>query len=161
MATNAPNERAMPDAMKGKAGKLSPNLAWVFALGGAAIAIGSTFVTAKMSSAVTWGVFFAIFGAAGFCTTFLTSAKTGIGVLAMAVAALATTGFYYWQVSRVAAAVGAVAGGFGGSGKAVEAASSMTLGVLLVPLAITLIDLLVGGIGGALMGAKIRAKAQG
>jgi hypothetical protein len=140
--------------------KLNPNLAWVFGVLAGLIGIGATFALMKAGAGKTvhYAVFGVIFLAAGFATTFLTSASIPISVLACGlVGGGIMAGFYYWALKSLFTAVGGVAAGLGGSA-AGSAMGSLGSAVGIVAVLIVLVEALVASAAGSVAARKI-AKA--
>jgi len=149
--------------MKDKIGKLNGNLVWAFALGAIVLGIAAAWATASMSNKVSAAVYFGVFAGAGFLSVFLTRSKTAVGVIAFAVAAVASALIYYFIVMSVFAEATsgmAVAAG-AADAEASQAGSAMGTTVGLFAAGIIFLDTLVAGIGGCIVGAKQRKRLAG
>jgi hypothetical protein len=146
--------------MKDKIGRLNGNLVWAFALGAIVLGIAGAWLTANMGNKVSAGVYFGVFAAAGFLSVFLTRSKTGMGVLAFVVAAVASAGIYYFLVSSILSeattTMAAAAGGAQGDAQMAGNVMGTTMGLFAAGL--IFLDTLIAGIGGCIFGAKQRKK---
>jgi hypothetical protein len=146
--------------MRDKIGKLNGNLVWAFALGAIVLGIAAAWLTAGMGNKVSAAVYFGVFAAAGFLSVFLTRSKTGVGVLAFGVAAVASGLIYYFIVSSIiSGATAEMATAVGGAADDASKAGSVmgsTMGLFAAGL--IFLDTLVAGIGGCLVGAKQRRR---
>lgn len=146
--------------MKDKIGKLNGSLVWLFALGAILVAMGGAWVTADLGNKVSSAVYFGVFAVCGFLATFLTRARTRVGVAAFFLASAASGVIYYFLVSRVFSQAATTLATASGGGAAQAHNAGMVLGSAVGLFAAGLIFLasLVAGIGGCVAGAKQRQK---
>jgi hypothetical protein len=134
-------------------GKLNSNLVWLFALGAILLGVGGGYVTSGMGTKVSTAVFLGVFSIAGFCAAYLTQAGTGKAIGAMVLAAVGTAVIYYFVISAITAkAVDVAAMGQGGDAGGVMGSFFGGFAAVIV-----LLETLVAGIAGALVGRKAKA----
>ena len=155
-----------------KAGTKSGGLAWLFAFGSVALALGVDWLGSSMHlpNSVQYGLFVAIIGAAAYLSVYLTRASTGMGILAFFVASIAfAIGTYFLVAALVAQATNALtttvttAAGAGTDANAQQAAAAFggafgALAGILVAVVNAVITI-AAGITGAVIGGRAKKKA--
>jgi hypothetical protein len=137
---------------------MNPNLIWIFAVGAVALAIVGAWATSSLGTKISGATYFGVFAVAGFAATFLTRAKTGMGVVAFLVAALLSAGVYYYLVSAIFSGAVETMSTASGADTAAAAAAGTAMGSAMgiFTAIIMLLVSLVAGIGGILAGSKGR-----
>lgn len=141
--------------------KLNSAWVWAFAIGAAALGVGSGFLTSGMNWKVASAIYFGIFGVAGFLSMYLTSGTTGTGVIAFLLAAIATAVFYYIIITyAVDTVTGAVvdAGGGDAANQATAKDAGSTFGAMfgMIVAGINGLGTAVAGISGCVAGSKFK-----
>jgi hypothetical protein len=128
--------------------RFNENLVWVLGLLAVGLSLGAAY-TLKVSPKVFGGIYFALFGGLGLLSTLFTDASRGKAAAAFAAAAVVFGVAVYLIIHAALKKAGASVGAEG-VGSAVGTAMGTIYGIAY------LLDALVAGIGGVLMGRKIQ-----
>lgn len=140
--------------------KLSPHTTWLFAIGSIAAGIAVSYALSGLGQKATAAIYFGIVAIGGFCSTYLTRAKTGGAILSFLAGGVVAAGSYYALVSHFVHAATTTMGDMASAGQAhaqaAQAGAQMgqTLGIFVA--VIVFLETIVAGIGGAVAGAKSR-----
>ena len=142
--------------------KLSSHMVWVFALASVAAGIGASYAAAGLGQKAAAAVYFAVVAIGGFASTYLTAARVRGAVAAfLAVGALAGIAYFFLvdQIFRTATvALTDAASGGAAHAQGVEAGATFGRFFGIVIGAIVFLETIVAGIGGAVVGDKVRGK---
>lgn len=139
--------------------KLPASTVWLFALGAAALAVGTSFLTTSLPWHVAQGIYFGIFAVAGFLATYLTRAGTGLGVLAFLAGSAAVGALYFIVVAQAVDAATASATVLADDAtRAQTAEASATMGTVMGGFiaAVSFLATAIAGIGGCVAGSRFK-----
>lgn len=142
--------------------KLSSHMVWVFALGSVAAGIGASYAASGLGQKAAAAIYFALVGIGGFAATYLTTARVRGAVAAfLLTAAVAAIAYFFLVNSIVATATTAMTDvASGGQAHAQGAQAGATFGKMfgIIVAAVVFVETIVAGIGGAIVGDKVRGK---
>lgn len=133
--------------------KLPASMTWLFAFGSIAAGIGASYAASGLGQKATAAIYFAIVAIGGFCSTYLTNARTRTAIVAFLLAGAVAAVSYFFLVDAI---FHTATSAMTTDTKAVEAGAKMgkIFGVFVA--VIVFLETLVAGIGGAVAGGKSR-----